>query len=189
MLYHTSIQVDGNRHILNNKGLRNWWHTSAFSPDLNPIELIWGSLKQYLCTHVKPKNIEQLKVPRILANSYPSCLPKVHQSSEESYSQSDWRRWWAGIFPRERKQVGKPHLNVYELVEEINREESITIMKVQQLLAGAYLAPRRRRLREKERRIQPLFQRLELGTISIDDYLEMVKHLTGLFFFLVELVR
>ena len=39
----------------------NWWHTPASSPDLNPIELIWGSLKQYLRTHVKPKNIEQLK--------------------------------------------------------------------------------------------------------------------------------
>ena len=38
----------------------NWWHTPASSPDLNPIELIWGSLKQYLHTHLKPKNIEQL---------------------------------------------------------------------------------------------------------------------------------
>ena len=71
----------------------------------------------------------------------------------------------------------------------IKREESIKTMKVQQLLAGASLAPRRRRLREKERRLQSLFQRFELGTISIDDYLETVKHLTGLFFFLVELVR
>ena len=57
------------------------------------------------------------------------------------------------------------------------REESITTMKVQQLLAGASLAPRRRCLREKERRLQSLFQGFELGTVSIDDYLE---HLTGL---------
>ena len=75
------------------------------------------------------------------------------------------------------KAVGKPHPNVYELVEVIKREESITTMKVQQ---GASLAPRRRRLREKERRLQSLFQRFELRTISIDDYLETVKHLTGL---------
>ena len=71
------------------------------------------------------------------------------------------------------------HLNVYELVEVIKREESNTTIKVQQLLAGASLAPRRRRFREKER-IQSLFQRFELGTSSIDDCLEMVKHLTGL---------
>ena len=45
---------------------------------------------------------------------------------------------------------------------------------------SGFLAPRRRRLREKERRLQSLFQRFELGTISIDDYLKTVKHLTGL---------
>ena len=43
------------------KGI-NWWHTPASSPDLNPIENIWGSMKQYLRTHVKPRTIEQLKV-------------------------------------------------------------------------------------------------------------------------------
>jgi hypothetical protein len=39
----------------------NWWHTPASSPDLNPIENIWGSMKQYLRTNVKSKNIEELK--------------------------------------------------------------------------------------------------------------------------------
>lgn len=39
----------------------NWWHTPAASPDLNPIENIWGSMKQYLRIHVKPKNIQELK--------------------------------------------------------------------------------------------------------------------------------
>ena len=47
-------------------------------------------------------------------------------------------------------KVDAHHPNVYELVEVIKREESITTM--QQLLAGASLAPRRRRLREEERR-------------------------------------
>ena len=28
----------------------NWWATPPESPDLNPIENIWGSLKQYLRT-------------------------------------------------------------------------------------------------------------------------------------------
>ena len=85
-----------------------------------------------------------------------------------------------GWHSRLKKAVVKPHPNVYELVEVIKREESITTMKVQQLLAGAFLAPRRRHLREKERRLKSLFQRFELGTISIDNFLEAVKHLTAL---------
>ena len=39
----------------------NWWYSSPESPDLNPIELVWGSLKQYLRNRYKPKNFEELK--------------------------------------------------------------------------------------------------------------------------------
>lgn len=39
----------------------NWWATPPESPDLNPIELIWGSLKQYLRSIHKPRNLEELK--------------------------------------------------------------------------------------------------------------------------------
>ena len=42
------------------KGI-NWFQTRAASPDLNPIELIWHSLKEYLRTEYKPKNLTQLK--------------------------------------------------------------------------------------------------------------------------------
>jgi len=38
-----------------------WWATPPESPDLNPIELIWGSSKQYLRNIYKPRNLEQLK--------------------------------------------------------------------------------------------------------------------------------
>lgn len=39
----------------------NWWATPPESPELNPIENIWGSLKQYLRNVYKPKNLQELK--------------------------------------------------------------------------------------------------------------------------------
>ena len=42
------------------KGI-NWWKTPASSPDLNPIENVWGSMKQYLRTYIKHKTVPELK--------------------------------------------------------------------------------------------------------------------------------
>ena len=39
----------------------NWWAIPPESPDLNPIENVWSSLKQYLRSTFKPKNLEELK--------------------------------------------------------------------------------------------------------------------------------
>lgn len=39
----------------------NWFKTPASNPDLNPIELIWHTLKEYLRTVYKPKNLTDLK--------------------------------------------------------------------------------------------------------------------------------
>ena len=39
----------------------DWWPTPLESPHLNPIENIWGSIKQYLRTNYKPKNLQELE--------------------------------------------------------------------------------------------------------------------------------
>jgi len=45
---------------IDEKGI-NWFKTPASSPDLNPIELIWHALKDYLRNEFKPKNLTELK--------------------------------------------------------------------------------------------------------------------------------
>lgn len=37
-----------------------WWRTPPESPDLNPIELIWHELKEYIRGKVKPATKEEL---------------------------------------------------------------------------------------------------------------------------------
>ena len=39
----------------------NWWAFPPESPDLNPIENVLGSMKQYLRNVCKPRNLEELK--------------------------------------------------------------------------------------------------------------------------------
>ena len=41
---HSSNRIEN---FLNEKDV-NWWYSPPESPDLNPIELVWGSLKRYL---------------------------------------------------------------------------------------------------------------------------------------------
>ena len=77
--------------------------------------------------------------------------------------------------------LGKSHPNIYEIIDFVfKREEASTKMKMQMLEAGAQQAPRRRRVRRKERRILNLFAQFNSGAMSLNDYLQAMKYNTGL---------
>ena len=52
-LKHTSRHAQD---FFKDKGI-NWWKTSAESPDLNPIENVWSSMKRFLRTEHKPNKL------------------------------------------------------------------------------------------------------------------------------------
>ena len=85
-----------------------------------------------------------------------------------------------GWHSRLKKVVGKAHPNVYEIIEVFQNEEATVRMKLLNFETGAAQAPRRRKVRDMERRLRVLFARFKDGNVSIDDHLESVKHHTGL---------
>ena len=68
-----------------------------------------------------------------------------------------------GWHSRIKKIIGKPHPNIYTWVEFIQREEAVAKAKLQALSLGATARPQRRRVKEKEKRIQALFDRFNEG--------------------------
>jgi len=59
-LYQDNDPKHASKHIddfLNKKKIV-WWYSPPESPDLNPIELVWGSLKQFLRNQRTCKNLK-----------------------------------------------------------------------------------------------------------------------------------
>ena len=79
-----------------------------------------------------------------------------------------------------KKVISKPHPNIFNWIEYIQREETVTKAKIQTLKSGTATHPRLCCQKEKEKRIQRLFDRFNSSAISLDEYLTAIKHLTGL---------
>ena len=76
-----------------------------------------------------------------------------------------------------KKVITKPHPNMFAWIEFIQREEAVTKAKIQSFMSGAMAQPRRCRMKEKEKRIQTVFDRFNAGDISLNEYLGAIKHL------------
>ena len=63
----------------------NWFKTPTSSPDLNPIELIWHTLKDYLRKNYKPKNLSELKsgIKEFWATLTPSICKKYSTNHKQ----------------------------------------------------------------------------------------------------------
>ncbi len=68
----------------------NRFKTPASSPNLNPIELMWHALKDYLRNDYKPKNLGDLKVgiKAFWETLTPAICKKIHKSSKEGNPKS-----------------------------------------------------------------------------------------------------
>ena len=58
------------------------------------------------------------------------------------------------------------------------KEEAIVRMKLLNFETGVTRAPRRRKVRDRERRLRVLLDTFKAGNVSIGDHLELVKHWT-----------
>ena len=85
-----------------------------------------------------------------------------------------------GWHNRLKKVVGKAHPNVFEIVETFKKEQASTEVSLAQLAAGAAPPRRRRRVIQRDRKINELKQRFTSNAISLHDYVSGVSAHTNL---------
>ena len=79
-----------------------------------------------------------------------------------------------------KKVISKHHPNIFSWIEYIKREETVSKAKIQNFSSGATARPRRRRMKEKEKRIQTLFERFNAGGMTLEEYLTAIRYHNGL---------
>ena len=67
---------------------------------------------------------------------------KCHQCNYFNFKGPHTNNYVEGWHSRLKKVVGKPHPNMYEIIDVFKREEASTKMKIQMLEVGAQQAPR-----------------------------------------------
>ena len=75
----------------------DWWKTPAESPDLNPIENVWGSMKEYLRNIYKPRGLEDLKqgIWQFWKTLTPSVCTRYLNHLWTCYARCHRETWWS----------------------------------------------------------------------------------------------
>ena len=76
--------------------------------------------------------------------------------------------------------MGKPHPNIFEIIDVIRKEQTTTEMKLEQYAAGATQPPRKKRYIQRDEKIRKLFECFRNGECSLAEYLASVRYQTGL---------
>ena len=100
-------------------------------------------------------------------SSYPIFSQLNHYKTEGPCTSSNHVEGWDLQL---KKVARKAYPNIYKQIRVINKEKALITLQVQQLVADTSQPPPPTR-RDRDRKIQTLFQRLELGTITLGDYL------------------
>ena len=82
-----------------------------------------------------------------------------------------------GWHSRLNKAIGAPHPNTHQLVDALKVEQAATELTVTRARLGAAPAPRRRRYRDLDDRLDRLLQRYRQGQLTTDRYLSALRHI------------
>ena len=81
-----------------------------------------------------------------------------------------------GWHNRLKRLSRKAHPNLYEVLELFQREEAASSVTITQLEAGGVRKAKRRKVVQREERIQALWTELEAGERNLDSYITAVRH-------------
>ena len=123
-------------------------------------------------------------IPRVdeLIDYFPS-METFHQFTGTIYfnqHQSRTNNHVEGWHSRMKKSsASHTQTSLHGLTIYIQREEAVTKAKIQSFRSGATARQWRHCMKEKEKKIQTLFERFNTGGMSLNEYLAAISHLTG----------